>query len=193
MSMTFAQSLSELNIILGDSSNITFTTEEKERALTRAWRDQYVVNTVWDETLSFTTDDATYSLPATLTTLKDIYLSRSNTSQDFPEPIDSGLWDVVDGVIRFAPVANRIIPSGHTLYLKGNYKITTDDTIDNVALEEYVLSLAGVNTLTLLGYKKANLFLKNDLTMGELVQLRRDLQQDVREARLRLQKEYEGA
>lgn len=193
MSMTFAQSLTTLDTILGDSGNITFTPEEKTRAMTRAWKDQYVVNTIWDTSLSFTVNDYNYTLPATLTTVKDIYLSTSNTSSDFPDPISSDLWEVVNGVIQFQPAANSIIPTGYTLYIKGNYKITTSDTITSSALEEYVLSLAGVNTLTLLGFKKANLFLKNDLTMGELIALKRDLQQDVREGRLRLAKEYESS
>ena len=191
--MTYAQSLTTLNTILGDTGDVTFTPEEKQRAMTRAWKDPYVVSTVWDSSLTFTDTDYNYTLPATLTTLKDIYLSTSNSTSDFPEPISSDLWEVVGGIIQFLPQANAIIPTNYTLYLKGNYKLTTANTIDNAGLEEYVLSLAGVNTLTLLGFKKANLFLKNDLTMGELIALKRDLQQDVREGRLRLAKEYEGA
>lgn len=191
--MTFAQSLTELNTILGDTGDVTFTPEEKTRAMTRAWKDSYVVKTVWDSTLTFTTDDFTYTLPSGMTTVKDIYLSTGNDSQNFPQPIDSDLWEVVDGVIQFSPSANAMIPSGYTLFIKGNYKYTTDDTIDNTRIEEYVLDLAGVNTLRLLGFKKANLFLKNDTTMGELIALKRELEQDVKEGRLRLAKEYENA
>lgn len=193
MSMTFSQSLDTLDTILGDAGDVTFTPEEKTRAMTRAWNDQYAVQTVWDSSLTFDSSDYNYTVPATLKTIKDIYLSRSNSTADFPEPIDSDLWEVVDGVLQFRPQANNIIPHGYTLYLKGNYKIAVTDTIDDVGLEEYILSLAGVNTLTLLGFKKANLFLKNDTSMSELVQLRRELQQDVREGRLRLAKEFEGA
>ncbi len=193
MSMTYAQSLTTLDTILGDAGDITFTPEEKQRAMTRAWDDSYVVNTIWDSSLTFVTNTFSYNIPSTLATVKDIYLSRTNDSTGFPEPISSELWEVVDGAIHFSPTANSIIPNGYTLYLKGNYKVTTADTIDNVRVEEYVLDLAGVNTLRLLGFKKANLFLKNDLTMGELIALKRELEQDVREGRLRLQKEYEGA
>lgn len=193
MSMTFAQSLDTLDTILGDAGDVTFTPEEKTRAMTRAWNDSYVVQTAWDESLTFTDTDYNYTVPATLKTIKDIYLSRSNDTGNFPEPISSELWEVVDGVLQFSPPANSVIPTGYTLYLKGNYKVTVSDTIDDAGLEEYVLSLAGVNTLTLLGFKKANLFLKNDTSMGELIALKRELQQDVREGRLRLQKDYEGA
>jgi len=191
--MTYAQSLVELNIILGDTSNVTFTIEEKGRALTKAWKDQYVVRTVWDSTLTMTSTDFNYTVPASMTTVKDIYISTSDSTQDFPEPISSDLWEVVDGVIQFLPKANVIIPTGYTLYIKGNYKLTVSDTITSPNLEEYVLDVAGVNTLKLLGFKKANLFLKNDVTLGELIALKRELEQDVRQGRLRLQKEYENA
>lgn len=193
MSMTFNQSLDILDTILGDSGDVTFTPEEKQRAMTRAWNDQYVVKTVWDDSLTFTSTDFDYTLPATITTVKDIYLSRSNSTSDFDEPIDSDLWEVVDGVLHFLPNANGIIPTSWGLAIKGNYKYTTADTITESNLEEYVLDLAGVNTLRLLGFKKANLFLKNDITLGELIALKRELEQDVRQGRLRLAKEYEGA
>lgn len=191
--MNFQDTLDELNTLLGDAADVTFTPEEKERALTKAWRDHYVVNTVWDSSLLYTTDVSSYALPATLTTLKDIYLSRGNDSTTFPEPIDSNLWEIVNGSIKFAPLANNIIPNAYRLYLKGNYKITTSDTITNTSTQEYVINLAGLNTLTLLGFKKANLFLKNDLTMGELIALRRELANDVKQDRLGFQKEYETA
>lgn len=190
MSMTFAQSLTQLNIVLGDTGDVTFTSDEKTRALTKAWNDQFVVKTVWDSSLTYTNTDYNYTLPATLTTLKDIYISISNSTTDFPEPISSDLWEVIDGVIQFQ---TNNIPTGYTLYLKGNYKIATTDTLDTVNLQEYVTANAGYETLTLLLYKKANLFLKNDVTMSELIGMKRDFKQDVKEFRLRLQREYEGS
>lgn len=192
--MDFDETLEELNIILGDTGNVTFTPEEKQRALQKAWKDSYVVNIVWDNSLTFDTSTYQYTLPSGITTVKDIYLSVSNTSSDFPEKISSDLWEVVEGAIQFKPKANSIIPDGHTLYLKGNYKIDySTDSLPNAGLEEYVLALAGNNTIDLLKYKKANLFLKNDTSMSELISLGREFKQDVREARNRLQREYEAA
>lgn len=190
--MDFTTALAELDTILGDSADVTFTSAEKTRALTRAWNDQYVVSHTWDDSLTYTTGTYQYSLD-NLTTLSDIYLSTTGSSRPMPDPIDGGLWEVIDGNIQFNSKADRIIPTGYTLYLKGNVKLTTDDTLDNVNLQEYVLASAGVNTLTLLGFKKANLFVKNDLTMAELIGLRRELMVDVKEGRLRLLKEYQSA
>lgn len=190
--MDFTTALAELNTTLGDSSDVTFTSAEKTRALTRAWNDQYVTTTIWDDTLTYSTGTYQYELDS-MTTLKDIYLSTTGTSQPMPDPIDGGLWELIDGNIQFNSKADRIIPDGYILYLKGTYKLTVDDTLDNVNLQEYVLASAGVNTLTLLGFKKANLFVKNDITMAELIGLRRELMVDVKEGRTRLLKEYQSA
>lgn len=190
--MDFGTALTELNTILGDAGDVTFTSAEKTRALTRAWNDQYVVTTVWDDSLIYTTGTYQYGVD-NMTTVKDVYLSTTGTSKPMPDPIDGGLWEVIDGNIQFNSKADTIIPTGYILYLKGTLKLTTDDTLDNVNLQEYVLASAGVNTLTLLGFKKANLFVKNDLSMAELIGLRRELMVDVKEGRTRLLKEFQSA
>lgn len=193
--MDITEALTELNTILGDASNTTFSVAEKTRAMTKAWNDSYVVIPIWDDSsLSYTQGVYQYALPSTLTALQDIYISPSGSSQPTPEPISNDLWELVAGNIQFTQRADYTIPNGYTLYLKGRYKLDPNsDTLDTVNLQEYVLSLAGANTLTLLAHKKANLFIKNDTTMGELIGLRRELLSDVKEARTKLQKEYESA
>ena len=191
--MNFDTTKDELNITLGDSEDVTFTPEEKQRALTKAWNDTYVVKVVWDSTLTFDSSVYQYTIPTSIDTVKGIYISASNSSSDNPEPIDSSLWSVIDGNIHFNALAGRIIPTGYSLYIKGGKKIDPDtDTLDSVGLQEYVIALAGYNTLMLLGYKKANLFLKNDTTVGELITLKRDLKDDIREARAKLLREFEA-
>lgn len=192
--MDFATGLTELDTILGDSNNVTFSVEEKTRALTKAWNDSYVVVPVWDDSsLTYSQGTYQYALPADVTALQDIYISVNGTSQPMPDPISNDLWELVDGNIHFNQKADLILPAGCTLYLKGRQKLATSDDLPTVNLQEYVLSLAGVNTLTLLTHKKANLFIKNDTSMGELIALRRELMADVKEARTKLAKEYESA
>lgn len=193
--MDYTETLEQMNITLGDSDNVTFTPEEKARALQKAWKDSYTVKRVWDESLTFTQGTYQYQIPTGMTTVTDIYLSPSNnTTTDFPDPISQDLWEVVDGNIQFKNLANSIIPSGWTLYLKGNYKYDwNSDTLPTDALQEYVIALGAWNTLTLLTYKKANLFLKNDTTMAELISLKNSLKQEVLELRGKLQRSFEGA
>lgn len=193
--MDSTEALAELNTTLGDSANITFSVDEKTRALKKAWNDSYVVKTVWDDdSLVYSQGTYQYKLPDTITALSDIYVSVPGSNQPMPEPISSDLYDVVDGNIQFGPKADNLLMDGTPLYLKGRYKLDYDtDTLDTVNLQEYVLALAGVNTLSLLAHKKANLFVKNDTTMGELIGLRREFMADVKEARTRLAKEFESA
>ncbi len=191
--MDLTSALTTLNTILGDTGDVTFTSTEKTRALTKAWNDSYVFADMWDTSLVYTQGVYKYAAPATLTALRDIYISPSGSTQPFPEPISSDLWELLAGNIQFSQRADRTIPNGYTLYLKGKYKLTTTDTIDDSMMQEYVLSLAGYNTLAMLGQKKANLFVKNDTTMGELIVLRRELLTEVKEMRARLPKAYESA
>lgn len=190
--MDFTTALSTLDTILGDSGNTTFTTAEKSRAMTKAWNDTYVHSDGWDTTLTYTQGTYQYAKPAAVDTIQDIYISPSGSTQPFPAPIDSDLWDLVAGNIQFQQKADYTIPNGYTLYIKGRKKLATTDSITDVQLQEYVLSLAGYNTLTLLTHKKANLFVKNDTTMAELIGLRRELLAEVKEMRARLPKQFES-
>lgn len=191
--MDFSTGLTTLDTILGDSGDITFSVAEKTRALTKAWNDAYVVTVGWDTTLTYKQGTYQYAVPAALSSVMDIYISVTGSTQPFPSPISSDLWEVVDSNIQFHQRADFSIPDGYTLYIKGRYKIQTTDTIDDSLMQEYVLSLAGYNTLTMLGHKKANLFVKNDTTMAELIGLRRELGAEVAEYRTLLPKQYESA
>lgn len=193
MPLTFANALTELNTVIGDSSDVTFSTSEKQRALTKAWNDAYVVNEVWDTTLTYASGTYQYTKPATVTSIQDIYLAPTGSSQPFPEPIDSDMWELVNGKIQFNGQADRIIPHGYTLYVKGHYKLTTSDSIADANMQEYVLAIAGVETLKLLTHKKANLFTKNDTTVSELIAIKRELQQDVVDLRRKLRRSWESA
>lgn len=193
MPMTYAETEEALATTLGDAENVTFTPEEKTRALTKAWNDPYVSKTIWDTSVTFAYSTYQYAIPDTLTTVKDIYIRSSNTADTFPRKIDGSLWEVVNGNIQFGPAANAYIPSTYGLFLKGTKKLTTSDTLVSTTMDEYVIALAGYNTLILLGHKKVNLFLKNDTTMSELIALKREFERDVVNLRSRLAREYESA
>lgn len=187
--MDFASALTTLNLRLGDTDNFTFTPEEKQQALTEAFNDQYVVVGGWDTSLTFTTGTYQYVLPTGVSSVRDIYIKRDN-SQDYPEKIDSSLWEVTGGNIQFKPGAD-VIPQGYTLYLSKNNKYTTADTITETRLKEYILKLAQYNCLSMLGNKRAFRFLKNDTSMGELITMKRDVEQEVQKYRQRMPTRYQ--
>lgn len=193
MSLSFSAAQTTLDTIIGDGASVTFSSSEKQRALTKAWNDAYVVNEVWDTSLTYSTGVYQYTRPATLSSIQDIYISLTGSSSPFPDPIDSSMWEDVNGKIQFNSLADRVIPGSYVLYLKGHYKLTTTDDVVNTNMQEYVLALAGVYTLKMLTHKKANLFTKNDVTMGELITLKRDLQQDVTDLRRQLRTSWSSA
>lgn len=191
--MDFTALKTTLNIRLGDSDNFTFTVEEKTETLTEAFNDESVVSQVWDSSLTFDTNTFQYARPATVDAIQDIYIRRSNTADTEPEKVSSELWEVVASNIQFKPPAFSIIPDGYTLYLKGKNKYTAADTIAEKNIQEYVLNLAQLNCLNMLGVKKALKFLKNDATMSEIVAVKRELERKVAQYKQRLPRVFENA
>lgn len=180
-----------LNIRMGDSDNFTFTAEEKEEALTEAFNDQYVVKPIWDSSLTFSSTTYQYAKPSGVDIVKDIYIKSDNSTSE-PEKISSELWEVVGSNIHFKKGAS-VIPNGYTLYIKGSTKYDAADTIAETNVKEYVLNLAQLHCLNMLGVKKALKFLKNDTSMAEIVAIKRELERKVSEYRARLPREYEVA
>lgn len=183
----------KLNLRLRDTNNFTFTSDEKEEALIEAFNDALVVTSSWDSSLTFYTNTFQYARPATVDVVQDIYIKRSNTNDTEPEKIDSKFWEVVNVTIHFKSGANNIIPDGYTLYLKGKNKYATSDTIAETNVQEYVLNLAQLNCLKMLGTIKALSFLKNDTSMGEIVAVKRELEREVARYRQRLPRTFENA
>lgn len=191
--MNFDDTLEEMNITLGDSGDVTFTPEEKLRALQKAWKDPYVSNEVWDTSLSFNMSSYQYAKPTTLDTITGIYIRPTGGTDSEPANIGSNLWSVVGSNIQFSSGANNIIPQGFGLFIKGRKRLDyTADTITDPTVQEYVIALGGYNTVTQLMFKKANLFLKNDTTLAELIAMRRELAQDVSRLRSSLATSFEA-
>lgn len=189
--MNFVAGLVELNTLLNDGDNFTFTTDQKTQALTNAWNDSDVVRPVWDGSVIFSVNSYQYAIPASMTMVKDIYLERYTGA--FPEPIGNELWEVVAGNIQFLHNAHLVIPDSYQLWIKGGYKLTTNDSLDTVALQNYVVSKAAYLTLRQLAYMKGLRFLRNDTTMADIVNLRNQMREDMQMWRLQLQREFQAA
>ena len=167
---------------MGDSDNFTYTPEEKEDALTEAIRNDYVRKEEWADFV-YSTGTYQYPLPAGVTVVADLYIKPDNNA-DEPQKIDSNLWEVVKGNIHMKQ-ARRFIQDGYTIYVKGHDKYADDDSIAEESLQEYILNLAQLKLLRMLGVKKSLRFLKNDTSMAEIVAIKRELEAEVREYRRR--------
>lgn len=184
--MDLSALLTRLNLRIGDTDNFTFTSDEKTQALTEAINDDYVVREGWDTTLSYTEGTYQYAIPSGVTVVLDIGIKPDN-SQDNPVSIGGG-WSVVGSNIQFSGPSQ--IPTGYTMYLRSRYKYTVSDTITEVNLQEYILTLAQLRLYKIMLNKKSMRFLKNDTTVGEIVAIKRDLEQDVLRYRQRLPKVF---
>lgn len=189
--LTFAQALVQLALLTSQTANFTFTSDELTQALQTAWNDTYVCNSVWDSSTSFVVGTWQYALPAAVTVVQDLYYTRTTT--DYPERISPELYEIVNGKIQFTVFTPNWINDTNTIYIKGRYKLATTDNLTTDALVNYVISLAAYILLKQLVYKHTLLFLKNDTSMADIINARRDMQQDVLLYRQALLREYESA
>ena len=187
--MDYTALYNELNIILGDSDNFTFTPEEKQRALKQAINDRYVVKPAMG-TFTYSSSTRGYTLPSGINTVRNLQYSSDS---DWPRSLPGDSYEVIDGTIYMDYDYRYDIPDGATITVLGNDKLTITDTISSTNLQEYILTLAHFTTLSLLGTKKTNRFIKNDTNMSEIIALRRELQQNILQQRQSLARSYERA
>lgn len=191
--MTFAELKAKLNTRLGDVDNFAFTSEEKDEILTEAIQDPYVVQTTWDETLTFLTGTWRYEVPEGVSTVKDVYVKRGVELE--PEPIAVPYEIVVEDGTRYLQFkgGSHRLPHNQTMYIRGSYKLTIADDIEDVRTQQYVLNLAQLNALDNLGMKKVLRFLKNDTSVSEIIAIKRELERKVIQHRASIQREYQAA
>lgn len=159
---TKSQLLTRLNVKSRDGGDITFTAQEKNEALTTAINDPWVVSVVRDTSLTTSSSTDNCAVPSTITTV----LKAGVQYNTYGKPADIDGWAVYGGRIYF----DDLLPSGKTLVLIGNYKLTQYDAIPD-SRQEYVLVLAKLELVKYLQQSLANTFLTNDMTMDQLVTL----------------------
>lgn len=191
--MTYSEFYDELNIRIGDTDNFTFTTEEKQAALTDTYRDDVVGQITIDTSLTYASGDYQYPLPATMTAVKDIYLSPVST--DYPAPLDSSYYTVVDGNIEFINSTKNVITDGNTLYVRGWTPYTVDDSIPdtNTNLIGYILVATQLKLYRTLLNKKSFRFLRNDTSVSEIVASKREWERELMTYKNNIQRQFESA
>lgn len=185
---------SKLNIRLGDSDNFAFTDDEKELMLIEAIEDPYVTESRVDATLTYSQGTFEYELPDELSTVKDVYIKYGTTAD--PEtvalPYDI-IGNATDGRFLRFKKGSVVIPDGQTIYLRGNYKFTSTDTIDDVRLQNYILNVAQLNAMDSVGIKKILKFVKNDTSVSEIIAMKRELERKVAQHRASIPREFQAA
>jgi len=188
--LAFDDALTELKTLTSQTTNFTFTDDEMTQALQEAWNNSYVCKKVVDTSTSFQAGTYTYSIPTGMDVVVGIWYQPSST--DPIQQLDRRLYMIQDGNIYFIDDVARWLNDTLTLTIIGRKKLTTTDTLDADNLVNYVISLAAYLLLKRLSYKMTFQFLRNDTSMGDIINARRDMQADVLTYKQALQREFEA-
>lgn len=101
------------------------------------------------------------------------------------------MYDIVAGNIQFNVNARRWLSDTTTLYVKGVYKLALTDSLTTDGLVNYTLSLAALILLRQLVLKHTFVFLRNDTSMSDIINAKRDMQADVLRYKQALVREFE--
>lgn len=191
--MEFSDFLTALNLMLSDTNNFALSVDQKTQNLTTAFQDQYAIAEVWDGSLVYSVSDYQYLLPTDVDVVWDIYTERDPTLPTNPEPIDTRLWEQIAGNIQFTRDSQWKIPDQQTIWIHGGHKVTVSDNITDEAVQNYLLSLAGWISLRNIGYTRLLSFLRNDSTVADIINLRKEMLADMQMYRDQLQTRFISA
>lgn len=170
--LDLSQMLDRLNTKLSDSTDKTFTSSEKTEFLTSAYNNasNFIIDR--DTSLTTVTDQYNYTVPTGFTEPTDIFIDLD--SDGIGRRIPRNMYDVINGVIYFSN--NLTLTANCTLILFGKNKLDTSDNLPDF-LQDYVLTLAQIEAYEFMKNKYSTRFLKNDVSMGELVTSLNQLEQ----------------
>jgi hypothetical protein len=198
--IAFAEALASLNILTSQTANFTFTNDEMTQALTTAWNDSFVVTVAYDSSLVYQVGTWVYAIPATMVTVKEIYVILPDNAQEvtpydttnYPVKVSQDLYEIVNGNIQFLGESQNYLYDTYTLYLKGNYKLGLSDSLPTVNLINYVLWLAVDTLMRQLLLKSTFVFLRNDATIPAIVAAQKVTSEQVLVYKQRLFREFES-
>lgn len=187
--LDFPTALNQLSIMTSQEGNFTFSADELTQALQQAWLDTYVVNQVEDTTVSYKPGTWQYAIPTSMNVVRKISYQR--TTSDYPEELDTSLYNIVAGNIEFENSMRLWVYDNYQLIIKGSYKVTLSDSLPTQNLVNYVLNLAAEILLSRLLLKKTFVFLTNDTTIQEIAAALNALSQQVLKYKQALLREWE--
>lgn len=162
---SLAQLKTRLNTRLRDTANTTFTSGEKDEMLIEAISDPFVYIADRDTSITTVANQSVYTAPDGF---DDIYeLGYDYNSDGYAQPIPRDSYDLLNGQIIFRPNA-KALASGKTLHVIGKRKLATTDIFPD-RVQEYVLELAMVAAFEMLKTSLTTRFVKNDMTMGDII------------------------
>lgn len=163
--VAFSTLKSRLNVELGDTSNLTFSSAEKDRFLETAINDAHVLVIGDDRSLTTVANQSEYDIPSDMTRVQEVAIDAYGDG--YYDPVSKSAWKQTETKLAFVR-AYKGIAAGKTILLRGIKKLAKTDLIPDRA-QDYVLELAIIRALKFLSTRLATRFLKNDMTMAELL------------------------
>lgn len=160
-----ASLIARLNTELRDTGDKTFTAAEKLEILHNACENEWVFDV--QEVQVPITGSRTYNMD---THIKGIYdLQLDYDADGWPETdIEREGWDFFNNKLIILPKYKNLPTSG-ILFATVAWKYRYDDTVIPDNLQNYILDLSIIEAVSVLQNGFVNRFLKNDVTMGDLV------------------------
>lgn len=166
VTVTPAEILARFNTRMRDTADRTFTSSEKDEFYASALDDQYTSTVTRDTSLSTVANQASYNLPTGFTDNVTEFGYDVN-GDGFPYFLDRTSFDVMGGVLTLDR-EHRGLPSGKTIHLIGMKKLTASDSVPDY-LVPYIIELMSIEAFETLKSGLTTRFLKNDITMSEII------------------------
>ena len=160
MSLTLATITTRLQTLLRDGGNSKWTASEKSEAVTQAINDPVLSDRVSDETVASSTATQSYTIPATIDRLIDLYIIDSSGIRYRVNPAD---YEQENDELHF-----RQYPSlNGTFEMIGVKKYASTDTIPD-EFAQFVLYRAARVLYEILIHEYASGILLSDITLAEI-------------------------
>jgi len=164
--VTPATILSRFNKRMRDTEDRTFTSSEKDEFYAAALDDPYCTKLSRDDSLTIVANQPTYEMPEGFVgNLTDIGYDVNDYG--YTHYLDRQAFEVLDDLLIFH-YSYQNLPAGKTLYLIGQKKLATTDDVPEY-LVPYIIELMSIEAFETLKSGLTTRFLKNDITMSEII------------------------
>jgi hypothetical protein len=164
--MFFTDLKVRLNKQLRDADNATFTDAEKTEALTDAIEESIVAVVELDSSKTFINGTRSYGLGANIKQVYNVSLDTGYNGN--PTPLPGEVWDFLAPNLTFNQGLTGGTPTSMPLYIEWLRKLLVSDDIP-APFDKYVINQAVYNTTQILANGKVNRFLKNDVSLGDII------------------------
>lgn len=163
--LSFSQMKTRGKVKLRDTANVTLTDSEHAENLKSALYDPYVYIIDRDDNTTTVANQANYDVPDGMTEVTDILIDLYDNG--YPVRVERQGYDIINGVIYF-DLRHQSIPDGKTMIIIGKVKLDENSLIPDF-LQEYVFQLYMIETFEMIKTSLTTRFVKNDITMSEIV------------------------